>query len=79
MVEIAGHKYEVIVGSDIQRDGMYLEAWNEAKAVVAEVFYSDEHDTMSFTGYLPDIPLPLVEWMIGQAKARLMPERGNGS
>lgn len=79
MVKIAGHSYEVIVGSDIQRDGMYLEAWNEGGAVVAEVFYSDQDDTMTFTGYLSDLPLTLVEWMIGQAKIRLIPERGNGS
>jgi len=79
MVEIAGQSYEVVVGSDIQRDGMYLEVWNEAKAMVAEVFYSDERDEMTFTGYLADIPTPLVEWMIDRAKAQLTPDRGNGS
>lgn len=79
MVELAGQSYEVIVGSDIQRDGMYLEVWNQANTVIAEVFYSDEHDTMTFTGYVSDIPLPLVEWMVVQAKARLTLERGNGS
>lgn len=79
MVEIAGQSYEVVVGSDIQRDGMYLEAWNEAKAVIAEVFYSDQDGTMTFTGYFPDLPLPFVEWMICHAKARLTPERGDGN
>lgn len=74
MVELVGQSYEVIVGSDVQRDGMYLEVSNQAKAVIAEVFYSDEHDTITFTGFVSDIPLPLVEWMIGQAKARLTPK-----
>lgn len=78
MVEIAGQSYEVVVGSDIQRDGMYLETRNEANEVIAEIFYSDQDGTMSFTGYLSDLPLPLVEWMISHAKARLTPEPGDG-
>jgi Leu/Phe-tRNA-protein transferase len=38
MIEILGQIYGVTVGSDIQRDGMYLEVENAAKAVLAEVF-----------------------------------------
>lgn len=79
MVEIAGLNYEIIIGSDLQRDGMYLEVWNEANTVVAEVFYSDQNNQMTFTGYIPDLPLPLVEWMIESAKARLAPEQSNGN
>ena len=28
---------------------------------------------MTFTGYRADLPLPLVEWLIAHAKARLTP------
>ncbi len=79
MVEISGQSYGVTVGSDIQRDGMYLEVDDAAGAVLAEVFYHDGDHTTTFTGYRDDLPLPLVEWMIVQAKERLIPVRENGS
>ena len=50
---------------------MYLEAWNEANVVVAGIFYSDQDHTMTFTGHLPNLPTPLVEWMIANGKVWL--------
>jgi hypothetical protein len=79
MIEILGQSYAVTVGSDIQRDGMYLEVEDGEKAVLAEVFYRDHDDSMTFTGYRADLPLPLVEWLIAHAKERLTPRRENGS
>lgn len=79
MVEILGQSYDVTVGSDIQRDGMYLEVEGDAKAVLAEVFFHDRDHTMTFTSYQSDLPLPLVEWIIVHAKERLMPVSGNDS
>lgn len=79
MIEILGQNYGVTVGSDIQRDGMYLEVEDNAKAVLAEVFYSDRDNSMTFTSYRTDLPLPLVEWLIAHAKERLTPTSGNGS
>lgn len=79
MIEISRQSYGVTVGSDIQRDGMYLEIDDDAGAVLAEVFYHDGDHTMTFTGYRDDLPLPLVEWMIVQAKKRLIPLREGGS
>lgn len=79
MIEIMGQSYGVTVGSDIQRDGMYLEVEDNAKAVLAEVFYSDRENSMTFTSYRNDLPLPLVEWLIAYAKERLTPTSGNGS
>lgn len=58
---------------------MYLEVEDDAKAVVAEVFYSDRDHSMTFTGYRANLPLPLVEWLIGHAKERLIQLSGNGS
>jgi hypothetical protein len=79
MFEILGQSYVVTVGSDIQRDGMYLEVEDDAEAVLAEVFYHDGDHTMTFTSYRSNLPLPLVEWMIVHAKERLIPVSGNGS
>lgn len=79
MIEILGQSYGVTVGSDIQRDGMYLEVEDNAKAVLAEVFYSDRDNSMTFTSYRADLPLPLVEWLIAHAKERLTPTSRNGS
>lgn len=52
---------------------MYLEVDDAAGARLAEVFYHDGDHTMTFTGCCDDLPLPLVEWMIVQAKERLFP------
>ena len=79
MIKILGQSYWVTVGSDIQRDGMYLEVEDGEKAVLAEVFYSDRDDSMTFTGYRAGLPLPLIEWLIAHAKERLTPMSGNGS
>ena len=79
MVEILGQSYTAVVGSDVDRDGMYLELSNSSKVVIAEVFHSDESGSMTFTGHQPDLPLPVVEWLIAQAKLRLVPGDGGGS
>ena len=42
MIEILGQSYTAVVGSDVDRDGMYLELSDSANVVIAEVFYSDE-------------------------------------
>jgi hypothetical protein len=78
MIEVLGQSYGVTVGSDIQRNGMYLEVDDGAKSVPAEVFYSDCDNSMTFTSYRADLPLPLVEWMIAYAKERLTPSSGDG-
>lgn len=69
-----GQEYQYVVGSDVQRDGMYLEVTDtRAEPDVLEVFYSDQTDKMTFTAYRPDIPLELVEWALAMAKERLIP------
>lgn len=78
MVEILGQNYAAIVGSDLQRDGMYLELSDSSKAVIAEVFYRDDTGSMTFTSYQADLPLPVLEWLIAQAKLRLVPVGGDG-
>lgn len=70
-----GQDYHYIVGSDVQRDGMYLEVTETPHAgpEILEVFYSDQTDLMFFTAYRPDLPLELVEWAVAMAKERLIP------
>jgi hypothetical protein len=69
-----GQEYQCFVGSDLQRDGMYLEVTDaRPEPDVLEVFYSDQTDEMTFTAYRPDIPLELVEWALEMAKERLIP------
>jgi len=69
-----GQEFEFVVGSDVQRDGMYFEVTDTlAEPDVLEVFYSDQTDQMTFTAYRRDIPLELVEWALTMAKERLVP------
>jgi len=41
MIEIAGQNYTAVIGSDLERDGVFLEITNPANALVAVLFYSD--------------------------------------
>ncbi|WP_027051987.1 hypothetical protein [Mesorhizobium erdmanii] len=73
MVELAGRNYDAIIGSDVQRDGMYLELLDQDGRVVGEIFYSDVAGKMTVTLSQPQAPLDVVEWMIATAKIRLPP------
>lgn len=69
-----GQEYQYVVGSDVKRDGMYLEVTDaQPEPDVLEVFYSDQTYEMTFTAYRPDIPFELVEWALTIAKERLIP------
>ncbi|WP_417230216.1 hypothetical protein [Brevundimonas sp.] len=66
------------MGSDVQRDGMYLlffYAGYEHENPVAEVFYSDQDGAMSFSAFEPDLPLEVVERLISEARKALPPIR----
>jgi len=62
-----GRQYEIIFGSDVQRDGVYLElsdrTGNTAE-VLAEVFHYDEEGKVVFNCHRKDIPLPLIKWLM---------------
>ena len=68
-----GSEYHCIVGSDVTRDGMYLEVSEQASGsdVIIEIFYSDLDHQMSVTLFKPDVPLEVVEWAISMARQRL--------
>ena len=64
--------YAAVRGSDIERDGMFLEIMDRDMRPVAEIFYSDGVGRMSLTTFRADLPVEVVEWMIDHAR-RLLP------
>lgn len=68
-----GQEYALRVGSDIIRDGMYIEVSDKPDGFkeILEIFYSDVSHRMSVTLYKPDVPLEVVEWAISIARERL--------
>lgn len=71
-----GVEYSFVRGSDIVRDGMFLEV-NKSKVgmnqQVAEVFYSDATSTFYLSCFEEEVPLTLIEELISQAEVLLPP------
>lgn len=74
--QIGSRTYNSVVGSDVARDGMYLEVSGgpDGTDVLLEIFYSDRTRTMTVTAFERDIPMDIVEWAIGAARERLSPD-----
>jgi hypothetical protein len=72
-VDIGGTQYHCVRGSDVDRDGMYLELSHPNGSAVLEIFYSDKTGDMTVGGIQESIPLDVVEWLIAEAKRRLPP------
>ncbi|AXY36092.1 hypothetical protein [Yersinia pseudotuberculosis] len=69
-------KYEMRRGSDVLRDGMYLElSVSETYPLrqVAEVFFSDITHEFFLTCYEENIPLEVIEKLISKARTSLLP------
>ncbi|WP_284602449.1 hypothetical protein [Dickeya dadantii] len=69
-------KYELTRGSDILRDGMFLElseAGTSPLRQIAEIFYSDVTHEFFLTCYEENIPLGAIEELISEAKNLLLP------
>lgn len=73
--EFRGRRYSYLIGSDVERDGMYLELSDvtEETADVLEVFYSDQTGAMTVTTFCENIAFEAVEWALDQARSRLLP------
>lgn len=72
-------EYEILLGSDVIRDGMYLEASIPRPGTrdqVLEIFYSDIDGGFTISYCKDDLPMELVEYMIVNAKTALPPKRG---
>jgi hypothetical protein len=75
-MKLRGRTIAVTMGSDVPRDGMYLELFydgHEHENSIAEVFRSDRDGSMTFSAFEPEIPLEVVEWLISEGKRRLPP------
>jgi len=71
--------YRIVRGSDLQRDGMFLELIDQSTGdEVAEVFYSDVTHKMAISVFQPEMPLEVIESLINQAKHDLPPTNAPG-
>ncbi|PBB31052.1 hypothetical protein EOA60_13595 [Mesorhizobium sp. M1A.F.Ca.IN.020.06.1.1] len=73
MIVLAGRTYEATIGSDVQRDGMYLELADQHGHIVGQIFFSDFDRKMTVTLFESEVSVEVVEWMIATAKIRLPP------
>jgi hypothetical protein len=71
-LESHGKRYQTLRASDLQRDGMALELHCDS-AAVAEVFYSDVTGEFSISLFAPDLPLPVIEQFVAEARRSLVP------
>jgi hypothetical protein len=68
--------YELTWGSDVIRDGMFMEATlEETGDTLAEVFCSDETGLFTISVYAENLPLELLERPIAAARETLPPRQ----
>ena len=72
-VEVDGRRFNFVRGSDLIRDGMFIELHDENGVALAEVFYSDLTGHMTFNAYAIDLPLRAVDHLTALAKTALPP------
>jgi hypothetical protein len=66
-------QYETLMGSDVARDGMYLELWDRTSTDLALwAFYSDGDGSIEFKRYC-DVPTQVEVWFQQEARRRLPP------
>ena len=77
MPEFGGRHFQTVRGSDVIRDGMYLELieGSDEMVALAEIFFSDETEDFVFNTFGNDLPLEAVEWLIAEARVLLPPTR----
>ena len=76
IVNIAGSKYSFTRGSDVVRDGMFLEAElleGEKRRAIAEVFYSDDTGKFVVSCFEENIPMELIEYLVAEGRQCLPP------
>lgn len=74
LIEENGTRYEIIRGSDIVRDGMYLELRLPDTFPVkqlAEIFYSDVTHEFFISILAGNLPLSIIEILVAEAKVLL--------
>lgn len=70
---LGDREYHTVIGSDVIRDGMYIEVKDARRGAdaILEVFYSDVSHDMLVTLFEPDVPVEIVAWAISVARERL--------
>jgi hypothetical protein len=79
--EIEGRRYLYKLGSDLNRNGMYLElseVEGEGLNRMMEIFYSDDDGRMTLSACHEAVPLPVAEHLISRAKELLPPNTPEG-
>ncbi len=79
-VKFINTEYEILLVSDVIRDGMYLEASIPRPGTrdqVLEIFYSDVDGSFTLSYCKDDLPMELVEYMIASAKKVLPPSESS--
>ena len=68
-------RYEVVIASDVVRDGMAMELWDVPTGeLLIEVFYSDEKGTMTAKQFRNIVPAEVSEWLLEEAQRQLPPQ-----
>ncbi len=69
----SGSGYQFLMGSDIERDGMFMEMLDASGACVAEFFYSDATHRMVVTLGQQGLPIEAVQELLSRSKLQLPP------
>ena len=79
-MRIEDREYSLLMGSDVERDGLYLELYAGAEpysgSPLAEYFYSDVDGSMTLTEYAPGVPAAALAWLQSEGVRRLPPAQG---
>jgi len=75
MLTFGDRRFDAVRGSDVVRDGMYLELSEDGgKQGIAEVFFSDETGEFVLNTFGNDVPLEAIEWLVSEARVSLPPK-----
>jgi hypothetical protein len=75
-IEFDGRPYELVYGSDSQRDGVYLElsdASGDEAVVIVDAFRWDPDGRITFSAYHEDVPLEIIEWFTAEVRRTMAP------
>ena len=77
LYDFDGRRFELLVASDVIRDGMALEAWEllpkGRHIMVLEAFWRDSDARLTFTAFQHDLPFALIETFVAEVRPRLTP------
>ena len=72
-----GRLFTTLMGSDLNRDGMFIELNSDDSSFpLMEAFYCDADSSFAVTGFGRPIPISVVEEFVREARERLPPIQG---